>query len=267
MTESAARPIVVTSAAEHIELWELNLPDQRNPISDPPLIEDMVDNIDRVREDQTVRCVILTGRGRAFSAGGNIKAMADPQGPFSGTADEIRDSYRTGIQRIPLALRSIDVPFIAAVNGPAVGAGLDLATMCDVRVAAHSAWFAESFVQLGLIPGDGGAWFLPRLIGHARAAEMALTGSRVDAPTAESWGLVNYVVADEELISAALEIAHRIAANPGYAVRATKQLLLDSADHSLASMLAECATIQAEAHSHPDHRKAVAALLEKHAPR
>ncbi|WP_350270439.1 crotonase/enoyl-CoA hydratase family protein [Brevibacterium sp. CBA3109] len=267
MTDHSPDLILITRPAPAIELWSLNLPEQRNPITDEPMIDALVGNIDRIREDETVKCVVLTGEGKAFSAGGNIKKMADKSGMFGGDLEEIRQGYRDGVQRIPLAMRSVDVPFIAAVNGPAVGAGMDLTTMCDMRVASDHAWFAESFVQLGLIAGDGGAWFLPRLIGAARAAEMALTGDRVDAVTAERWGLVNYVVPADELIERALELAGRVAANPVYSVRATKQLLLDSERHTLASMLEDCASLQATAHFQPDHHEAVAAMLEKRTPR
>lgn len=267
MTEQSQDLILVTRPAPAVELWSLNLPEQRNPITDEPMINSLIGNIDRIKDDETVKCVVLTGEGKAFSAGGNIKKMADKSGMFGGNLEEISQGYRDGVQRIPLAMRSVDVPFIAAVNGPAVGAGMDLTTMCDMRVASERAWFAESFVQLGLIAGDGGAWFLPRLIGSARAAEMALTGDRVDAVTAERWGLVNYVVPAEELIERALELADRIAANPVYSVRATKQLLLDSECHTLESMLEECASLQANAHFQTDHHEAVAAMLEKRSPR
>lgn len=162
----------------HVETWTLNRPEERNPISDQPMIEALVSAVERVNRDRHVRAVVLTGAGSAFSAGGNVKKMRDRQEIFSGLPHQMRDGYRYGIQQIPLAFYGCDVPIVAAVNGPAVGAGCDLATLCDLRVAADTAWFAESFVKLGTIPGDGGAWLLPHVIGHARASEMALTGDR-----------------------------------------------------------------------------------------
>lgn len=263
---NSAELIVVSRPQTAVELWTLNLPDQRNPITDEPMINALVENIERIETDSTIKCVILTGEGKAFSAGGNVKKMADRTGMFGGTFAELAEGYRTGVQRIPLAMKDTEVPFIAAVNGPAVGAGMDLTTMCDLRIASERAWFAESFVQLGLIAGDGGAWFLPRLIGPARAAEMALTGDRIDAVTAERWGLVNYVVPADELLDRALELAGRIVANPAYSVRATKRLLLKSESHTLSSMLDECAELQATAHFQPDHHEALAAMLEKRKP-
>ena len=120
-------------------------------------MEAIVENVDRVNLDHDVRAVVLTGAGSAFSAGGNVKDMVDRAGMFGGSPYELRDGYRNGIQRIPLALYHCQVPVIAAVNGPAVGAGCDLTMMCNMRIASTRAWFAESFVNLGIIPGDGGA--------------------------------------------------------------------------------------------------------------
>jgi enoyl-CoA hydratase/carnithine racemase len=267
MSDDSTELIITTRPQPSIELWKLNLPDQRNPISDEPMIDALVSNIERVNKDKGTKCVVLTGKGKAFSAGGNVKKMADKSGMFGGTHQDLAEGYRNGVQRIPLAMKTAEVPFIAAVNGPAVGAGMDLTTMCDMRVASETAWFAESFVQLGLIAGDGGAWFLPRLVGPARAAEMALTGDRIDAYTAERWGLVNYVVPPAELIDRALELAARVAGNPVYALRSTKQLLKASERHTLESMLEDCADLQATAHFQPDHDEALAAMLEKRQPR
>lgn len=250
----------------HIETWTLNRPEQRNPVSEAETVEALVACVDRVNRDD-VRVVVLTGAGSAFSAGGNVKHMVDRSGMFGGTPYEQREGYRYGIQQIPLALYRCDVPVVAAVNGPAVGAGCDLALMCDLRIAAEGAFFAESFVKLGIIPGDGGAWFLPRVIGHARAAEMTLTGDRIDAATALEWGLVSRVVPAEELLGAALELAGRVAANPPHAVRMAKKLLRESGRQSLESLLELSAVMQAVAHHTEDHREALAAMTQKREPR
>lgn len=252
---------------DHIETWTLNRPDERNPISDDEVVTALVAALDRVERDHDVRAVVLTGAGSAFSAGGNVKKMADRSGIFGGLPHEVREGYRHGIQQIPLAFARCDVPVVAAVNGPAVGAGCDLALMCDLRVAAESAWFAESFVKLGIIPGDGGAWLLPRVVGPARAAEMALTGDRVDAHTALSWGLVNQVVPDDRLLEAATALARRIAANPPHAIRMGKRLLRESGHQSLATHLEMSAAMQALAHHAPDHAEAISAFLDRREPR
>lgn len=258
----ASEPLLV-ERADHVETWTLNLPDSRNPISDPAIVDALCAQVAKVNADHDVRAVVLTGAGSAFSAGGNVKDMVDRTGMFGGGPYELRDGYRGGIQRIPRALYHCEVPVVAAVNGPAVGAGCDLAVMCDLRVASSNAWFAESFVQLGIIPGDGGAWLLTKAIGPARAAEMALTGDRVTSDQALEWGLVNQVVEPEELLGAARELAARIAKNPPHSVRMAKRLLRESQHQSLESLLELSAAMQALAHHTEDHREALAAFGEK----
>ncbi|KAA0917958.1 crotonase/enoyl-CoA hydratase family protein [Dietzia sp. ANT_WB102] len=258
----ASTPLLV-ERADHIETWTLNLPEARNPISDPAIVDAICEQVAVVNADHDVRAVVLTGAGSAFSAGGNVKDMVNRSGMFGGSPYELRDGYRQGIQRIPRALYHCEVPVVAAVNGPAVGAGCDLAVMCDLRVASTTAWFAESFVQLGIIPGDGGAWLLTKAIGPARAAEMALTGDRVTAEQAAEWGLVNRVVDPDALMGAARELAARVAKNPPHAVRMAKRLLRESQHQSLESLLELSATMQALAHHTEDHREALAAFGEK----
>lgn len=257
-----SQPLIV-ERADHIETWTLNLPESRNAISDPAIVDALCARVAEVNADHEVRAVVLTGAGSAFSAGGNVKDMVDRTGMFGGSPYELRDGYRTGIQRIPRALYHCEVPVIAAVNGPAVGAGCDLAVMCDLRVASTKAWFAESFVQLGIIPGDGGAWLLTKAIGPARAAEMALTGDRVKAEQAAAWGLVNEVVEPEDLLPAARALAARVAKNPPHAVRMAKRLLRESQHQSLESLLELSAAMQALAHHTADHREALTAFGEK----
>ncbi|MBB1031492.1 crotonase/enoyl-CoA hydratase family protein [Dietzia sp. SLG310A2-38A2] len=259
-----SQPLIV-ERADHIETWTLNLPESRNAISDPAIVDALCARVAEVNADHEVRAVVLTGAGSAFSAGGNVKDMVDRAGMFGGSPYELRDGYRTGIQRIPRALYHCEVPVIAAVNGPAVGAGCDLAVMCDLRVASTKAWFAESFVQLGIIPGDGGAWLLTKAIGPARAAEMALTGDRVKAEQAAAWGLVNEVVEPEDLLPAARALAGRVAKNPPHAVRMAKRLLRESQHQSLESLLELSAAMQALAHHTADHREALTAFGEKRA--
>jgi enoyl-CoA hydratase/carnithine racemase len=244
----------------------INRPEQRNAISGA---EDM-DAIERlcadVAADPGVRAVILTGAGSAFCAGGNVKDMAARQGMFAGSPYALRNAYRSGIQRIPMALYELEVPVVAAVNGAAIGAGLDLACMCDIRIAADTAKFAESFVKLGIVPGDGGAWLLPRVIGMARASLMTLTGDTIDASAALEYGLVSAVAPADGLLAAAREVALRIAANPGHATRLAKRLLREGQDMKLAPLLELSAAYQALAHHTHDHEEAVAAMLEKRAP-
>ena len=243
----------------------LNLPEQRNPISDD-IIDGLVAACDRMNGDRSVRVAILTANGSAFSAGGNVKRMAEVaadrrQNPIATPA-----YYKRGIQRIPLAFEKLEVPIIAAVNGPAIGAGCDLTCMCDIRIAGQSARFAESFVKVGLVPGDGGAWLLQRVVGFSKAAEMALTGDPLSAEEALACGLVSRVVPDDELIAAAIALAKRIAANPPQAVRLTKRLLVEGRHSRLDTVLELSAAMQALAHATDDHREAATAFVEKRRP-
>ena len=245
----------------------LNRPEVRNPISDNDMIEALLAAISRVDRDETMRVVILTGAGAGFSSGGNLKSMGDPAAGLSHKLPaQTRRGYKFGIQRLPLAFEALDVPVIAAVNGAAIGAGCDLACMCDIRIASETASFAESFVKLGLVPGDGGAWLLPRIVGFSKACEMALTGDPVNAQEALAIGLVSKIVPGEALLDAAQAIAARIAANPPHAVRMTKRLLRAGRDTNLATLLEMSAAFQALGHATHDHNEAISAFLEKRKP-
>lgn len=258
-----ASDAVLSQRDGHVVTWTINLPDQRNPISDGAVIDALVTLAAEANDDIDTRVVILTGAGSAFSAGGNVKDMADRAGMFGGAPHRLREGYRKGIQRIPKAIYHCEVPIIAAVNGPAVGAGCDLAMMCDMRVASTTAFFAESFVKLGIIPGDGGAWLLPRAIGAARAAEMAFTGDRVDAATALDWGMVSRVVEPEKLLDTARQLADRVAVNPPTSLRLTKKLLREGQRVDLDTLLELSAALQAISHHTTDHTEALSAFLER----
>lgn len=240
------------------QVWTINLPEVGNAITDTGFIAAFEAAVAEANASTDVRAVILTGAGKIFSAGGNVKEMADRQGMFGLDALDQRRAYVDGIQRIPRALSRLEVPLIAAVNGPAIGAGCDLAMMCDIRIASERASFAESFVQIGLIPGDGGTWFLPRAIGYERAAEMTFTGDRVDAATALDWGMVSRVVPHDELLAEAHALAARIAKNPPHALRMAKRLLQESRMGTLESTLAMAAAMQPLAHRDPEHEQRIA---------
>lgn len=242
----------------------MNAPERRNALSiEGGSTEAFTEACARIAALPDVRAVILTGAGSAFSAGGDLKSMRERYGM---PPAEIRESYRRGIQKIPLALYELDVPTIAAVNGPAIGAGLDLACMCDIRIGAESSSYAESFVSVGIVPGDGGAWLLPRAVGQSMAAEMAFTGDRLDAAAAKACGLISRVVPDAELLDAARALAGRIARNPPQVLRLTKRLLREGQHMQLASLLELSAAYQALAHSTEDHREAVDAWFDKRRP-
>lgn len=249
-------------------IWTLtmNQPKTRNALTGNTAVEEFVQVCDEIRRDASVKAVILTGAGPIFSSGGNVKDM---QRFFDDalTPDAIREEYRQGIQRIPRALNQLDVPVICAINGPAIGAGLDLTCMCDIRIASETATFAESFVRVGIVPGDGGAWLLPRAVGRAKAAEMAFTGEAIDAQQALACGLVSRVVPADQLLATARALADKIAANPGAVMRMTKRLLREGEHSTLESLLELSAGYQALAHKTADHREAVMAFVEKRKPR
>ncbi|MDB2575473.1 enoyl-CoA hydratase-related protein [Alphaproteobacteria bacterium] len=212
---------------------------------------------------QAWRCVILTGAGSAFSAGGNVKAMQKREGPFGGAGAHIADGYRRGIHQIVKSLWGLEVPAIAAVNGPAIGLGNDVACLCDMRIASEKAIFGATFLKIGLIPGDGGAWLLPRIIGGARAAELLFTGKTISADEALGWGLVSQVVSDDKLLETAHDMAHQVAEQSAEALRAAKRLMRHGQNSSFETIMEMSANAQALMHLSDDHNEAVSAMLEK----
>ena len=245
----------------------LNKPESRNPTTDPDILDGLNAAFARIADDAGVGCVILTGAGKAFSAGGNLKHMRDREGGFGGNAADVSDKYRQGIQRTTLALYNLEVPTIAAVNGPAYGAGCDMACACDIRVAAEDAVFAENFVKVGLISGDGGSWLLPRAVGLSRACEMTFTGEPIDAQAALACGLVSRVVPAGALMKAARELAVRIASNPPRQLRMAKRLLREGQVTRLDSLLELAAALQGACHHTRDHEEAVNAFFDKRPPK
>ncbi|MFO7930314.1 MAG: crotonase/enoyl-CoA hydratase family protein [Thermodesulfobacteriota bacterium] len=239
----------------------LNRPDIRNAVTGPDMIREIEAACTWINNEQSVKVLVLTAADPAFSAGGNIKDMLNKRGMFSGGPADIMDNYRKQVQRIPRAVYNLEVPSIAAVNGPAVGAGCDLALMCDMRIASQNACFAESFLNVGLIPGDGGAYFLPRLVGQARAAEMTFTGETVSASEAAGIGLVNRTVQHCDLLPAATELAGKIAAKPAAALRMSKRLLRVSQHSTMEEVLELSAAYQALCHSTQEHIDALQSIL------
>jgi enoyl-CoA hydratase/carnithine racemase len=258
--------LVLLEVLDAVAVLTLNKPELRNPISDIDMVEALLAALDQLNTDLSIRAAILTGAGKAFSSGGNLQKLGQPGELGGGAPADTPRGYVRGIQRIPLAFQRLEVPIIAAVNGAAIGAGCDLACMCDIRIAGKSARFAESFIKLALIPGDGGAWLLQRVVGYAKACEMAFTGDTMDATDALQCGLVSQVVSDEELLPAALALAKRIAANPPHALRMTKRLMLQARELSLEHHLESAAANQALAHTTADQREAIAAFKEKRPP-
>ena len=249
-----------------IQILTMSQPETRNALTGNTAVDELVAACSAIRLDTLIRVVVLTAEGPVFSSGGNVKDMLRFQNQKL-LPETIREEYRNGIQRLPRALYNLDVPVICAINGPAIGAGLDLTCMCDIRIASEKATFAESFVKVGIVPGDGGAWLLPRAVGMSKAAEMAFTGDSLSAQEALACGLVSRVVAPEKLMEEALNLANKIAANPGGVLRMTKRLLREGERSTLDSLLEISAGYQAIAHMTPDHHEAVNAFIEKRPPK
>ncbi len=234
----------------------LDRPEARNAYSEQ-MCEQLVAAFDRASADTAVRCVILTGAGKAFHAGGDVKAMKERSGMFAGGPAELRDRYMQGIQAIPRRIAEFEKPLLAAINGAAIGAGLDLACMCDLRLAADDARLGSTFVKVGLVPGDGGAFFLARTIGFPRALELMLTGRLVQGAEALALGLVHEIVPAERLLDRTRELAAQIAALPATAVQLTKRAAYRSWPGDQAAALELAATFQGIVQNLPEHRQAL----------
>jgi 2-(1,2-epoxy-1,2-dihydrophenyl)acetyl-CoA isomerase len=259
-TDVAPPPTVRVDVADEIATITLERPDALNALTGP-MLADLLAAFHRVGRDRAIRAVILTGAGRAFCAGQDLKERLAPDAPP--LAVVVRERYNP----IIAAMRALDQPIVGAVNGVAAGAGASLAFACDVRVAAETASFALAFGRIGLVPDSGATWFLPRLIGPAKAAELALTGATLSAADAERFGLVAKVVPPEALADAARDIAGRLAALAPLALAQTKRALERSWSLDLDAALEEEAWRQGIAGGTADHAEGIAAFVEKRTPR
>ena len=249
-----------------IAILTLNRPEMMNALGQEGDGADVVAACQAIEADPEIRVAILTGAGRAFSAGGDVKAMRDRTGAFAGSPYEVREGYRRNIHRIVKALYNLEVPLIAAVNGAAIGLGCDVSCMADVRIASEKAKFGVTFLKLGLIPGDGGAWLLPRIIGASRAAELLFTGDVISAERAAEWGLVSRVVPGDALMDEAMALATRMAAQPPQSLRVAKSLLRHGSTASYETIMEMSAAAQSMMHHTEDHIEGVNAILDKRAP-
>jgi enoyl-CoA hydratase/carnithine racemase len=239
----------------------LNRPEAKNAFSSN-MIGLWRDSIERARADSSVRVVILTGNGDTFCSGGNIRDMAE--GKLKSW--DMKNFLWEGVHRIVLAMEDLDKPVIAAVNGAAMGAGLDMALMCDMRLCSDRARLGESYILMGLVPGDGGAFFLPRLVGVAKAMELLLTGEAIDPGEALRIGLVNRVVPHESLMNETMKLARKIAAMPPQAVRMMKRAVYQSLGCALRTHLDYVSSQLSLLSETEDHREAARSFLEKRKP-
>jgi enoyl-CoA hydratase/carnithine racemase len=249
-----------------IATMTLNRPDIRNALTHVDMIAEIKAVCGQVNSDTAIKVLIITAADPAFSSGGNVKDMKERKGMFQGSPAELMESYRRNIQDVLLAVHMVEIPTIAAVNGSAVGAGCGLALMCDIRVASRQATFGETFLNVGLIPGDGSAYTLPRAVGMAKACELIFTSDMIDAETALSIGLVNHVADHDKLLEKADEIARKIASRPPQALRMTKRLIRNAQHSTLEHAMQDAAAYQSLCHYTDDHMEALSAMFEKRRP-
>ena len=246
-----------------VALVTLNRPDALNALS-VQLCRDFLDAFAELRE-QKARAVVLTGAGRAFSAGGDLREMKQ-LAQLEGRIEAFFDAPLRELHGCIQVIRDFPAPVIAAVNGPAFGAGCNLALACDLVIAGESAQFNESFVRIGLSTDCGGTYIVPRLIGLKRAAELLFTGASVDAHSAANWGLINRVVSDNEVLAAARTLAAQLAQGPTGALARIKQLLEASATNNYAAQLDAEGRAQLISGQSRDFKEGVAAFFEKRPP-
>ncbi len=261
------QPEVLYEVADHIATITLNRPESMNSFS-PGLLAGWATSIDRAAEDEDVRVVVVTGNGRAFCAGADLKATGDANYAAAGEANagERRNSLRHSVFRVPRALQHLDKPYIAAINGAAVGAGMDMASMADIRIASDRARFAMSYVNVGLVPGDGGAWLLPRILGVAKALELIWTGELFGAEDALQMGYLQQVVPADELMDRTYEYASKLVAAPPIAIQLAKRLVYRSMDLPMMEGLEAAQAAMTIVQSTEDAKEGPLAFLEKRTP-
>lgn len=259
---SRPRPHLKTELKKSTLWITLHNPDKANAIS-LEMVASLTEVLRHADFDPQVRVAVIRGEGAFFSAGGDVKEMQSQSGMFAGEANELRMRYIHGIQQIPKCLEDLSLPLIAMVNGAAIGAGCDLAMMCDIRIGSDEARLGETFAKMGLIPGDGGAFFLQRVIGFARAMEISLTCEILSAQKAQQWGMLNAVVSEAELETTVQEWADKIAANAPIAVQMTKKAIKAAYPGDLSRALDLAAAYQGIAQRTDDHVEAVEAFLAK----
>lgn len=245
----------------HVAVITLNRPKARNAFS-PEMISLWREYLEKAKKDDAVRVIIVTGKGDTFCSGGDIRDMAE--GKLKSW--DMKRFLWDGVHRIVLTLEDLDKPIIAAINGAAMGAGMDMAIMCDLRVCSDKASFAESYIKMGLVPGDGGAYFLPRLVGVSKGLELLITGDVFDSQEALRLGIVNRVVDHGSLMEETMKLAGKIASKPPLAVRMMKRAVYQAQTSTLRAHLDYISSQLSLLSETEDHVEAARAFLEKRPP-
>lgn len=259
-------PDLLVEVKKTNQLWiTLNNPDSMNAIT-TNMINSLTEVLTHADFDKEIRVVVITGNGKNFCAGGDIKAMEEKSGMFAGESNELRSRYQHGIQRIPQCIEALSVPVIAMVNGAAVGAGCDLSMMCDLRVGHSKTKFAETFTRMGLVPGDGGTFFLQRVVGYSKAMQMFLTSKTFEGKEALDFGLLNFLFEDSQMVSETEKLAETIAGLAPVAQKLTKKAMKVSYLHDLQTSLDMLASFQGISQRTSDHFEAIKSFKEKRSP-
>jgi 2-(1,2-epoxy-1,2-dihydrophenyl)acetyl-CoA isomerase len=255
--------VLLEAKHEGIATLVMNRPDRLNALNNE-LAMAVTNALTRIAEDQSVGVVVITGAGRAFCAGGDLGALA--KGHQTGATHELEPLLRAGMQMV-LKMRTMPQPVIAAVNGAAAGAGMNIALAADIRIAAEEASFGQNFAKVGLFPDYGGTYFLPQLVGPAKAAELFYTGDMIDAKTALRLGLVNHVAPAAQLEAEVRALAQKIAQGPSVAIRAVKKALFANEEKELAQALENEVREQIRCYLSEDCNEGIRAFFEKRHPR
>ncbi len=257
-----AGPVILEGKHDGIATLVMNRPDRLNALNNE-LAMAVNDALGRIAKDPSVNVVVITGAGRAFCAGGDLGALG--KGHQTGATHELEPLLRAGMQMV-LKMRTMPQPVIAAVNGAAAGAGMNIALAADIRIAAEEATFGQNFSKVGLSPDYGGMYFLPQLVGPAKAAELFYTGDMIDAKTALALGIVNQVVPAAQLEMAVKALAQKIAQGPSLPIRAVKKALFASEEKELAQALDNEVREQIRCYLSDDCREGIRAFFEKRHP-
>ncbi len=254
---------IISEVKKNHQLWiTLNHPDKLNAIS-PEMITSLTEALFDAEINPQIKVIVITGSENAFSSGGDVQSMHEKSGMFAGDSNELRMKYMQGIQKIPKCMEDLSKPIIAMVNGPAIGAGCDLAMMCDLRIGCEKSKFGETFAKIGLISGDGGSFFLTRIVGFAKAMQMTLTAEILEGQKAFEFGLMNYLVPHDQLIAETEKLADKISQLPAASVQMAKKLMKVAYFDSLQANLDLAAAFQGISQRTSDHEKAVAAFVNK----
>ena len=254
------------SLTDRVVVARLNRPEKKNALSEP-MLDLLRDALRSANDNAEVGCFVITGAGDAFCSGGDLGRRSKEGAASEPTPLERRTRLQKVTHKVALAIEEFEKPLIAAVNGAAVGAGMDLALMCDLRLAGRSARFSEAYIRVGLLPGNGGCYFLPRLVGTARALELLWTGDFVSADEALGIGLVNHVYGDDDLMQETLAFAKRLADGPPLQQRDIKKLMYQSLRTDLRTSLESVSAHMAVIQSTADYKEAVRAYKEKRQPK